>query len=913
MAKMSEKEYYLAYIDILGFDKLAQEISEESNLSSDFVRKIFVKTIEEKMCTLKEQKRILTYQKHSGDSWILISDRLSNLFRNIYEILDVQLPFKNHKHLQFEIGLGKGIFGDQVEFDKEDVVNKNDTINFLNTYLLKKYSDWHKITYKKSVMSSYVVFTEELFQELNPFDKEICDLIEYTYKEKENVERTEVLNVANLNKFISRAKCLEFLDLLGISENYGYDRIDKLYVPSTGFQEIKSSLEKNKILFLTGPSEYGKTYTSLKILWDYFIDGYTPVWIRGDEKIQRLDVRNRLQNIENELNAHHIFYFEDPFGKSEYEAEESIERELTTILEVAKNAEDAYIIITSKQSIFEELKSKNNYLMELKKYEKMLGIEGKPYDITSKKQILFNWAKLRECDWVENDDQRNLISEHLKYEFFTPLKIKEFCRKTYNTKDTEVLIKWLKHASEETSINFANEVKGMSDDKKLFLSFLFISPSFEEEFIKKTYVEMLEELSIETAWNFESIIEFFASDKVEIYCNRIRFFHSSYYRSLLYLLSENGQLTSFSKNVFSKLLLKLSTKNKATKYVIRTIGDNYNNLSEEIQNLLFDFAKKDGNIKFVAGTIAYNYNNLPRRPRHLLFNLARDKKASRYVGESILRNFNKLPEDVQNLIFEFVENEEIGGYVVRSITENYSDLPPKIQGLLIKAHKEGKFEEQIARGISENFKILPKNIQDLLYELADDEDKSVHVAKAVADKFENLPKEAREKLILKLHGKRKNDVHVARAIIRNFETVPDRIQFLIFEMIENNETAEYISPIILSNLNKLPEDVAQDILFELTRKDIAVAHVLRAIFNNYYILSKDAQNLLFNILEKNKFDSAVTKILLDNYSKLPETGKKSLFKLLDEGKLNQKNTKSLKESKEYKNYRGLISMRFVET
>lgn len=912
MVKMVEKEYYLSFVDILGFEKLAQDLSDKYAIESNYVRKIFIEVTEDKMRILKEQNRILAFEKHSGDSWILISDKLSNLFRTIFEILSVKLPFKDHKSLQFEIGLGKGIIRDLDEFNK-DVVNENETIKFLNTYLLDKYKSWYKLTYEKSLMSSYIVFTEELFQELNSFDKEICDSLEYTYKINDKEEKNELLNVANLNKFISRAKCLEFLDLLGISENDVYDRIDKLYVPPAEFKGIKDSLEKNKILFLTGPPEYGKTYTSLRLLWEYFNEGYTPLWIRGGEKNQRVCVRNKLYNIEKELNSHYIYYFEDPFGTFEYEAEESLEKELTTILEVAKNAEDVYIIITSKNGIFEELKSKSSYLNELKKYEKRLGVEDNIYNVDSKKQILFNWAKIRECKWLENDDQRNLIFEHLKDEFFTPLKIKNFCRKTHNVIDIEILVKCLERESEETSINFANDVKRMSDDKKLLMSFLFISPSFEKEFIKKIYIEMLQELSIENAWNFDSIIEIFKNDKIEIYWNKVRFSHSSYYRALLYLLSENGHQTSFNKNIFSKLLLKLSTKTKAAKYVIRTIGDNYNNLPEEIQNLLFEFAKKDHCAKFVTGTILYNYNNLPRSPRYLLSNLAKDKKTLRYVVESILRNFNKLPEDIQNIVFEFVNSEETGGYVVRSITENYSNLPQKIQVLLIEAYNEGKFEEQITRGITENFKILPKNIQDLLYELADDEDKSVHVAKAVADKFENLPKEAREKLILKLHGKRKTDVHVARAIIRNFETFPDRIQFLIFDMIENNETAEYISPIILSNLNKLPEDVVQYILSELTRKDIAVAQVLRAIFNNYYILSKDAQNLLFNILEKNKFDSAVTKILLDNYSKLPETGKKSLFKLLDEGKLNQKNTKSLKESKEYKNYRVLISMRFVET
>ena len=74
---------------------------------------------------------------------------------------------------------------------------------------------------------------------------------------------------------------LKFLDLIGESSSKIYNRIDELFVPPIEYDEIKASLEKNRVVFITGPPEFGKTYTAIRLLWEFFCSGYNPVWWAG--------------------------------------------------------------------------------------------------------------------------------------------------------------------------------------------------------------------------------------------------------------------------------------------------------------------------------------------------------------------------------------------------------------------------------------------------------------------------------------------------------------------------------------------------------------------------------------------------------------------------------------------------------
>lgn len=71
----------------------------------------------------------------------------------------------------------------------------------------------------------------------------------------------------------------DFLSKLGIENNIWYSYIDEAYVYPSEYGEISSHLSSEKVVIITGTKEYGKTYTAIKLLLDYYKKGYEPVYI----------------------------------------------------------------------------------------------------------------------------------------------------------------------------------------------------------------------------------------------------------------------------------------------------------------------------------------------------------------------------------------------------------------------------------------------------------------------------------------------------------------------------------------------------------------------------------------------------------------------------------------------------------
>ena len=83
------------------------------------------------------------------------------------------------------------------------------------------------------------------------------------------------------NKVIEREiKIRKFLkELEHEKHDFSGALIDRVFIPPDEYVEIQQALKKDRIVFITGTAGYGKTYTSLKLLWEYFNQGYLPKWI----------------------------------------------------------------------------------------------------------------------------------------------------------------------------------------------------------------------------------------------------------------------------------------------------------------------------------------------------------------------------------------------------------------------------------------------------------------------------------------------------------------------------------------------------------------------------------------------------------------------------------------------------------
>lgn len=80
----------------------------------------------------------------------------------------------------------------------------------------------------------------------------------------------------------------------------------------------QNTYSTNHIVFITGPPEYGKTYTAIRILWEYYENGFDPICFQK-RLLAAVGVRDMLFKIESLLRKKRIFYFEDPFGDTKYE------------------------------------------------------------------------------------------------------------------------------------------------------------------------------------------------------------------------------------------------------------------------------------------------------------------------------------------------------------------------------------------------------------------------------------------------------------------------------------------------------------------------------------------------------------------------------------------------------------------
>jgi hypothetical protein len=154
-----------------------------------------------------------------------------------------------------------------------------------------------------------------------------------------------------------------------------------------------------------------------------------------------------------------------------------------------------------------------------------LNIKKPSYDYEKRKEILLSWAEAENCKWVVNERSKEFVLESIEDEKIlpTPLSIKDFAVATFDIEKEEALREKIKEKSKETAKAFAKEIKNMTNDKILFLSFLSIYDSLSVEFIRTTYQELVDELNLKAAWGFNRVLNWFRDDKINIDGEDIRF------------------------------------------------------------------------------------------------------------------------------------------------------------------------------------------------------------------------------------------------------------------------------------------------------------------------------------------------------------------------------------------------------
>lgn len=730
--KFNEKKF-LIYLDILGFKNLPELIAGKFN--EDAIREKFLsEPLMEKIDNITkagvEWTKGISAIGGSDNYVLLIDNDINKLFKVIGELSMIKILHKDSIFIPLEIAVDIK----EIDMQVNNPINQKEVIYFLKNDIINPYRKKYKERYgnQSELKETFILFTDAALTELKEHHKKDCIRYSYFEKNKNGEVRECFFNYLPFSIVERESKISNFFELINQSKSeYSGALIDKIFVPPDEFDKIKEKLEKDRIVFITGPTGYGKTYTAIRLLWEWYNSGYIPIWVPGKEAEHREKGREKLANIDALLKPKHVIYFEDPFGIRKYERRDDLKERINFIVNSVKNNENVYIIITSRKDIFQEFEKECYSSEQIKRFENELDILKPSYSYQKRKEILEKWAEAKGCEWLKNKRLKKIIFELLKSEIFlpTPLSIHDFSEATARIKAEIGLKQQLDVYSCAVDKAFADEIKGLYDsgriDRVLFLSFIFIE-DLELDFVKKEY----ETLKKEDFEDFNKILQKEYRVKVEKSQMKnekiLKFSHPLYSKALPYILDHSG-----CKNIFCKVLTELSKYNDVAFEVSIVITDNFNNLPEDIANSLLLKISESGNVlrtfigdrNPITDFLAKNYNMLSEDLKYLLFNLSENYTAVEAVAKAVRFHFDELPEDVRNkLLLKLSLNYDPGWSfeedIGRVIAKNINEFPKNIRNeLIINSSKKGTSIWGVAWALVENSEKLNENLENLFYKL----------------------------------------------------------------------------------------------------------------------------------------------------------------------------------------------------
>ena len=592
---------YLVWIDILGFNELAKDISEKSSVIESKIRDDLIFTVNNKIRELENKGLIIGKNYGGRDDWLLVVNCLDLVFHVVTCILDHNTGYKYLEKIPLEIGIGFGLYNKKGKLDGKRLITESSTINFIKTDIVNKFRNWYKKNNKKSIKSSFIVMTESVYKDLNPLDKEFCRSIKHNDSIFFNVD---------LKKFIQRGNVFNFLELIKKSRESPYSRIDTLFVPPKEYEEIIQILEKNNIVFLVGDPEIGKTFTAVRILWEYFCKGYEPFWHFGSEYIERKNMRQIMSEYEIPSN-NKIIYLEDPFGKIIFEDREELRREIGNFILKIKSI-NSKVIVTSRSIIFSEFEKKKISETELFPLKIDMLLMKPSYSYKKMKQILINWANMYDCKWLAQEDTKNIVIKEALNKLTTPLSLRDFTLSSIQYENINDILLIINNKSKEVKKAFAEEIIKMDKEKVLFLSLTYILFTLEKEKIENIYYEICKKFELDYDVNSFDYLEEEFKYKINRTNEFYEFTHPSYEEGLVISWNSN-ELKNFFRKIIHELIERNDPKIKGLYGFALTKNLSELSFQSEAKNLIISVLNdKNPNVRNgVAIAAASYFNALP--------------------------------------------------------------------------------------------------------------------------------------------------------------------------------------------------------------------------------------------------------------------------------------------------------------
>jgi len=828
---------YLIYLDILGFDKLTKDLEVSTGLKSSKIRLDFVEVIKKQIESIEGKKYIVGKKYGESDDWILVCNSLEDVFRSVLILLSHDTGYRGCQNVPLEIAIGTAEYDVHSQLEGLNLIVQDATIRFYKTNIINRYHSYFKKRHNgETIRSTFIICTNTVYDSLELADKKYCKRIV-----PEIGSESVKFYLAKPEWVIRRGKILEFLALIGQPGSRMYRRIDSLYVPPVEINDIQKSLVTKRICFITGTQEIGKTYTAIRLMWEYYNRGYEPKWVKGEERSQRIEIRERLENIKNELQPGSIIYFEDPFGKTQYEARQSLEREIGLIIESVSQIKNVYVLITSREEVFKEFNKEKISKIDLEEFERKLNIHKPSYNCESRKSMLIQWAECENCVWLHiNQLKQDLILAMEDQTVLpTPLSIRDFAIATANVNDFFQLETILKEKSEETETAFSKEIENMSSEKILFLAFPYISEYFDPKSIKKQYKKGLGSLDIKDPLDFEQVFDWFIKDKINFNGSWVQFSHPSYSVAFKRLLTKKGRVSQ----IFIELLQQLIENKFELRAITRAINDNFDYISIE-------------------------------KLEPMLITLSRENSVDAEVGEIIYDHIYQIPRSIRYKLIEILSmSDRVAPVIVEIIGKvNYLAEKARINPIIKSFAVRGLAADSLAEFLYERFDILDNEVkEDLVSKLSLFESSADTIAKLINEYFTEIEKNTINNVLLNLSYFEVAYKSLALTINTHFKEIPKELIYQILgQLAEDDKCALVVSNIVSANFDDIAIEVRNQLVLSLSRKASAAKYVTEVLGDHFDDLPEGIRNqLIVRLINNMAVRSSLRDIILYNNDSLP--------------------------------------------
>jgi Novel STAND NTPase 3/Trypsin-like peptidase domain len=604
----------------------------------------------------------------------------------------------------------------------------------------------------------------------------------------------------------------QFLEYVGLGNAFLFKKFDDIYVPPQEYYKIKQIIESKRCVFITGTPEYGKTYTAIYLLWQYWNRGIKCIHAKTLPEID--DIISRLRRDDTEL-SNTIVYMEDPTGKIEYQRNPQFEDSIVDVISSSLRALNSYLVVTMREDVYKKtrLNILHKNIIEDGEYIIHLQISNSSYDYPRRREILLRWATQKECAWLSDTKLADFIFSFVEQKKLpTLLNIYNFAAITGKDgtyailADSGEMERVINEQSKSIPHILASQIFGMSMkkefDKVLFVSIPFITGYriVVERIQEDSYFELLRELNIEYQDKsiFRNLVKEF-QDKLDLHNDFLSFVHPSYYEALPILLDNTESLENPFYKFFKSSLEKLGTTKKYTMLLGNFINENFDILPLELaENLWLEIIHD----KYCYGLIGYgvgkNFNRLTLQTRDaLLENLRNSRWAISSIIYGMAENYNDTKEELEKLLFFYAKFEYFIPYIAYAISLNFDKTKPKLKKLLFTLAQNDKTAAGVAEGLSMTIG-LDFNI-DLLTllipKLAKYPDAVHSITELISWDFDRMTPELK-KLLYHLANNKKTAAAVASGLSVYRGSKARILNTLIPKLMKHDEALQYLCRVL---------------------------------------------------------------------------------------------------------------------